>query len=340
MIDTPTPLIPSHLPREHPLITREYAVFTCAIDDMVTSVAGWLDDQMDGAIIYGPSRYGKCCAVDHWLQRLLSERHGGFVPMVIWSHVDSGGAQSVGRFHAHLLSAAQHPLAHAHRTPAARLHMLIERLTSLAMEGGGRFVVLVIDEAQGMSQREWLWLVQLHSQLEKEQVRLCVISIASVQFFDEPLGLALAGGAHAAARFMLASAPFHGVRDEDELGLVLDGYDLALQWPPDSGISYTEGLAPQAWAAGFRMHQLAPCLMRALQAELPAGYSGPTDYPMKTITQVCRHVLLRLAAGARPEDVGREAVLREIVAASGHRLLMSLVAALGQRQRGVRRSAT
>jgi hypothetical protein len=46
-----------------------------------------------------------------------------------------------------------------------------------------------------------------------------------------------------------------------------------------------------------------------------------------------------LAAGARPEDVGREAVLREIVAARGHRLLMSLVAALGQRQRGVRRSA-
>jgi len=171
-------------------------------------------------------------------------------------------------------------------------------------------------------------------------VRLCVISTASVQFFDEPLGLALAGGAHAAARFMLASAPFHGVRDEDELGLVLDGYDLALQWPADSGISYTEVLAPQAWAAGSRMHQLAPCLMQALQAELPAGYSGPTDYPMKTITQVCRHVLLRLAAGARPEDVGREAVLREIVAASGHRLLMSLVAALGQRQRGVRRSAT
>ncbi|WP_208459003.1 hypothetical protein [Caballeronia glathei] len=28
----------------------------------------------DGATIFGPSRFGKSCAVDHWLQRMLSER--------------------------------------------------------------------------------------------------------------------------------------------------------------------------------------------------------------------------------------------------------------------------
>lgn len=73
--------------------------------------------------------------------------------------------------------------------------------------------MLVIDEAQAMTQREWIWLVELHSTLERQRIRLCVFSRASLQFFDEPMGMALSGGAHVAARFMLLSKPFHGVRN-------------------------------------------------------------------------------------------------------------------------------
>ncbi|KAF7963025.1 hypothetical protein AWV80_14825 [Cupriavidus sp. UYMU48A] len=59
-----------------------------------------------------------------------------------------------------------------------------------------------------MTQREWMWLVELHSVLGKQRIRLCVFSIASLQFLDEQFGMALAGGALVAARFMLAAAPF------------------------------------------------------------------------------------------------------------------------------------
>ncbi len=200
-------------------MTRDYSLFTLAIHDMANTMAGWLDDQADGATIFGPSRFGKSSAVNHWLQRLLSERHGGFVPMVVWSHIDSGTAQSVGRFYANLLQASQHPLAHAVRSPLDRQHMLIERWMAMAAQGRGRFLVLVIDEAQAMTQREWIWLVELHSTLERQRIRLCVFSVASLQFFDEPMGMALSGGAHVAARFMLLSKPFHGVRNVQGTGL-------------------------------------------------------------------------------------------------------------------------
>ncbi len=162
-----SPLVAEHLPRDHPVVTRDYSLFTPAISDMVDTVGRWIDDQVDGATIFGPSRFGKSSAVDHWLQSLLSQRCGGHVPMVVWSHTDSGGAASVGRFHSHLLHASRHPLAKAARNPLDRQHMLIERWAELASQGGGRFLVLVIDEAQGMTQREWLWLVKLHSLLEK-----------------------------------------------------------------------------------------------------------------------------------------------------------------------------
>ncbi len=321
------PLIPSHIPRDHPVVTREYSLFTLSIDDMINCIANWLDDQVDGATIYGPSRFGKSNAVDHWLQNLLSERHGGYVPMVIWSHIDSGGQSSVGRFYAHLLDASKHEMAKAAKSPLDRQHMLIERWIWMAHQGGGKFLVLVIDEAQSMTQREWIWMVELHSTLEKEQIRLCVISIASLQFYDEPLGMALSGGAHVAARFMLESRQFHGIRTVEDLNYVLSGYDDATEWPPGSGISFTAGLAPDAWAEGFRMGDQAESLMYAMTASLGESYKGPIDFPMKTVTQVSRNILLRIAGGANWSEVTKREAWLQVVSQSSHKALMAVVSA-------------
>ncbi|HIE4197417.1 MULTISPECIES: hypothetical protein [Burkholderia] len=52
-----------------------------------------------------------------------------------------------------------------------------------------------------------------------------MLSIASLQFYDEPFGIALAGSAYVAARFMLAAESFHGVRTIDELAYVMRGSD-------------------------------------------------------------------------------------------------------------------
>ncbi|KVX76326.1 ATP-binding protein [Burkholderia cepacia] len=321
------PLVAAHVPRDHPVVTRDYSLFTVAIHDMVERIGTWLDDQIDGATIFGPSRFGKSSAVDHWLQRLLSERYGGYVPLVVWSHTDSGSATAVGRFYAHLLEASGHRLAQARRSPLERQTMLVERWIELAAQGGGRFLVLVIDEAQGMSQRKWLWLVELHSLLEKQRIRLCVFSIASLQFFDEPLGMALAGGAHVAARFMLASAPFHGVRTVDELAYVMRGYDEGSEWPAGSGCSFTAGLAPRPWAGGFRMADQAEALMLAMQDALPPRYAGPVDFPMKTVAHACRHVLLRVASGANVDSETSATAWQAAVENGGHRTLMALVSA-------------
>lgn len=323
----PDPLVAAHVSRDHPVVTRDYSLFTIAIHDMVERIGCWLDDQIDGATIFGPSRFGKSSAVDHWLQRLLSERHGGFVPLVIWSHTDSGSSQAVGSFYAHLLDASGRRLAQARRSPLERQTMLVERWIELAAQGGGRFLVLVIDEAQGMSQREWLWLVELHSLLEKQRIRLCVFSIASLQFFDEPFGLALAGSAHVAARFMLAAEPFHGVRTTDELAYVMRGYDDGSEWPPGSGRSFTAGLAPRPWVGGFRMEHQAAALMQAMLDTLPPRYAGPIDFPMKTVAQACRHVLLRIAGGADVDAVTTAPAWCSIVRDSGHRELMALISA-------------
>lgn len=323
----PVPLVPPHIPWDHPLVTRDYSLYTPPIQRMVNQLAFWLDNQVEGATIYGPSRFGKSSAVDHWVQALLAQRFGNTLPMVVWSHTDAGGANSIGRFYACLLHASKHPMYKAARSPLSRQHLLMERWYSLARRGGGKLLILIIDEAQGMSQREWLWLVELHSLLEKEHLRLCVFSIASLQFFDEPMGLAMVGGAHVAARFMLASERFHGIEGLDELATVMAGYDEGTEWPAQSGKSFTEGVAPEAWAEGFRLEHHAQALHDALVEGVPPNYAGPPEFPMKTIAHCCRNILLRIAGGADWRDVTSRKNLSHIVAESGHRQLLALVTA-------------
>jgi hypothetical protein len=323
----PAPLVPPHLPRDHPLVTRDYSLYTPPIQRMVDQLAVWIDNQVEGATIYGPSRFGKSSAVDHWVQTLLGQRYGNTLPMVVWSHTDAGGANSVGRFYACLLHASKHPLKAAVRSPLSRQHMLMERWHSLAAQSGGRFLILIIDEAQGMSQREWLWLVELHSLLEKEQLRLCVFSVASLQFFDEPMSLAMVGGAHVAARFMLEAERFHGIAGIDELATVMAGYDEGTEWPVHSGKSFTESVAAEAWAQGFRLENHAEVLHKLLLDALPPNYAGPDEFPMKSIAYCCRNVLLRIAGGADWRDVTSVKNMSQTVAESGHRQLLALVTA-------------
>lgn len=333
MVDSTFQLVPKHLPKDHPLITREYSLFTPAIEQMVTRIGQWLDDQLDGAVIYGASRLGKSSAIDNWLESLLSARYGGFIPMVIWSHTDSGGASSSGRFYANLLEASKHYLARSTRSPKERLSMLVERFEQLSVQAGGRFIVLVIDEAQGMTVREWLWLVEFHSLLEKRRLRLCVISVASVQFRDDPVNLALAGGAHVAARFLLTSARFHGITDAAQLAYVMSGYDEGSEWPSGSGISFTAGVVPDLWLTGFRLSSYAELLWDELVLQLPHKYDGPIEIPMKTISTVCRRVLLLLALGKTIKEVFSAKSISEVVEYSGHSTLMAIISAGAPRGR-------
>ncbi|SFU89529.1 hypothetical protein SAMN04489707_103242 [Paenacidovorax caeni] len=323
-----SPLVPPHLPKDHPLVTRDYSLFTPSINAMVAGIGQWLDDQMDGGVVFGPSRFGKSSGVDNWLGSMLMERCGQIIPLIIWSHSECSFA---GIMYGSLLRSANHGLANNVRNSLQRKHQLIEKVVNLAFEGGGRFVVLVIDESQGMTEREWLWLVEIHSLLEKERIRLTVISIASVQIFDQPMALALTGGAHAAARFMLSQYRFLGISSEDELEFVLLGYDSGTEWPKGSGISFTEGVAPLAWSKGFRMADCASLLWKTMVDELPPGYSGPMEFPMKTISQVSRNILLRIASGADPLSVVSKSSIREVVTYCGHKQLMSIVGAVAPR---------
>lgn len=93
-----------------------------------------------------------------------------------------------------------------------------------------------------MRQWEWKWFVELHGLLlDNQRIRLCVVSVASLLYFDDPICVVLARGAHVAAPFMLVFKPFHGVRSVQELAYAVAGYDRGSEWSRP-GTSFIAGL--------------------------------------------------------------------------------------------------
>jgi len=67
--------------------------------------------------------------------------------------------------------------------------------------------------------------------------------------------------------------------------------------------------------------------MYAMTESLGESYLGPIDFPMKTVAQVSRHILLRIAGGANWREVTSKDAWLEVVSQSSHKALMAVVSA-------------
>lgn len=324
------PLVPEGVDPTHPIVRKEYSLYTASIESTVESVGAWIDQRAKGGVIYGPSQYGKSNGLVNWLSVELRRRLRGEVSLTFWSYEPSGSA---AQMHNKLRRAASGGYSLRHKRDA--LSDLVEILIACAYRSEAKYTMIVIDEAQAMTEREWIWLVQLHSRIELEGIQLAVVPVISLQFNQRPYELAHTGSAHASARFMLYEHQFHGIRSIEELKAVLLGYDEDSEWPAGSGITYTAGIAPRPFEAGLRLSEYTPHLWTALVKNLPSGYKGPEDYPMQSITLAARNVLMQLAgAGSKWEECVTQDAWNQAVAMTGHKTHMALVSVYAGQRRG------
>lgn len=293
--------LPDHISSEHPIVTGRYAIFTPAVAALADTLGDWLDKKITGAYIYGPSRWGKTRAVQWYLKSLLEERLGGDQPLHIW--IRPMTFNSPAEFYKSLHVGVTHKFSRARIGPNDRLIMLREFFLASADNCRTTTVILIIDEAQGMTTKEWLWLLSLQNLMDQQGYVLSVFSIASHQMAYEFNLLTRTGNTHAGARFLVDQWRFPGVESEDELAFILDGYDEQSRWPASGGVSYLEHFAPADFGHQKRLARVAPSMWRALVALLPSDYEGRISFPMKHIALSVEDVLFQLAFGATWEDV-------------------------------------
>lgn len=297
--------LPDHIPPNHCLVTKQYAVYTPPIHDMLQQIGDWIDQQRPGGYIYGASRLGKTRGVQWYLTDVLEERFKVVLPLVVWSRrPDSQTSEK--DFWNQLLIASHFQFVDPSKplTKAVAIHLCKERFISIAKNAQRNYVLLLIDEAQGVTFKEWNWLLGLQNQLDYDGYLLSVFSIGSHQLGFQHEYLAATCNAHIAARFMAASAQFHGLRSEAELEYVLNAYDIDSEWPPDSKISFLEYFAPVDYADGRRLCQCAPEFWRALVALAPKSVRL-LEFPMQHVATAIESTLFQLASGGHWDEVTR-----------------------------------
>jgi type II secretory pathway predicted ATPase ExeA len=283
---------------QHCVLTRQYAVYTPPIHEMIAQIGDWLDQQRSGGFIYGASRLGKSRALKWYMGDVLSERFGSIVPMIIWNRLPDQQFSESGFWHQLLMASKFEfvdPLKAPRRTEGAYLCM--QRFITIAKSAGRNYVLLLIDEAQDVTLREWKWLVGLQNRLDYEGYLLSIVSVGTHQLGYRHEYLASTGNAHIAARFMAAHARFHGIRTMEEVAYVLNGYDLDSEWPVGSGTTFLQYFAPTSYARGRRLNDSAAHLWRALLELRPTQARNFTEFPMQHIAMTVEGILRQLSQG-------------------------------------------
>ena len=294
--------LPPHVDPKHPVLLQEYAVFTPPVAEMAAKLGDWIEQQQPGGYIHGPSRFGKSRGVKWHLRKILNERFAATLPLYIWVRPPDSHASEAGFWKSWMI-AVNHRFAQTVRGASEWRTVFQEFLISAALSAGSTLIVLVVDEAQDMTVREWKWLLGLQNALDWEGFRLSVFSVASHQMGYQYELMGHADHAHVAARFMVAHWPFPGLCSQEELAFVLQGYDTDSEWPQASGVSYLAHFAPLAHARGERLADSAGVFWRVLEAMLPNHYRGAPMFPMQHVARTVEEILRRLARRDDWEEV-------------------------------------
>lgn len=309
---------------DHPITTQEYAVYTPPMDAMIETIGNWIDQRVTGGYIYGPSRFGKSRTVKWYVRAELEARFKGKLPLIVWIRKDTQ-VMGEAEFWNMLLLAAKYEFVDPRKPKKKSIARFLfsEHLQTLARSSRCNYVVLIIDEAQRLSTDELTWLMGVQNELDNEGIRLTTVQVGSHVLGYVPDYLARTGYAHVTARFFAQDAAFQGIRSIEGLKYVLNGYDVDSEWPKESGISFLQFFAPDAFTEGRRLATHASALWEAFSElrppELKKGKLAhiPVELPMKHIAVTVESILKDLATGKDWDSVMEQAYLLNTIAKTG-----------------------
>lgn len=296
--------LPAHIDPEHCIVRNRYAVYTPPMHEMIALIGDWIEQQRPGGYIYGASRLGKTRCVQWYLAKVLEERFNSVVPMVVWNRRPDSHTSEAWFWH-QLIISSKFQFIDPAKPPrkSEAIFMCKQRFISIAESAKKNYVVLLIDEAQDLTLREWKWLVGLQNELDYEGYLMSVFSVGSHQLGYRHEYMASTGNAYIASRFMAAHARFHGLHSQDELRYVLNGYDVDSEWPAGSQISFLQYFSPSDFSVGRRLVEGAANFWAALVELSPEAARKHMEFPMQHIAKAIEAALFQLAAGAIWEQV-------------------------------------
>jgi hypothetical protein len=303
-----TPLKP--VPRSrHPIVTKKYQIVTPPIVELCTIALDLIANATRGAVFWAHPGTGKSTGITMVEREIKEERPGTAVVVAEAWHYERPHQAS---FFEDLLVAGDHTFARNGRDAAKKKARVINFLLSLGLAAEDKQVVLIIDEAQNMSDQNLLWLAGIHNTLARSGVALMTLLVGQEELRNKRLHLVRARKRNLVTRFMVHITQFHGIRSKDELKEVLKTYDTE-EYPADSGWSYSRFFADESFRKGWRIANWSSQIWEGFQA---ANEMVPENAPTELQMEYVVRTIERILQGVEGVDIRQKTAVRALIESS------------------------
>ncbi|MCK2147555.1 ATP-binding protein [Marinobacter alexandrii] len=298
---------------EHPLLQPKGVHFeTPAFARLVDALTEWLWSGSTGGVVVGAPRIGKS-----WAARSLTDhlklRNGRPVPVFYTSIVDrdTKTIAEVSR-----RACIDHQLPITARATADRLsEQFLSHVCDVQMEAGVRTAVLIVDEFDHLTPRQFNAFAELFNRIDQLHRTLVTVFIGNkAEAFRLLARMDGDEYRRIRGRFFKRFSEYHGIQTREELKTLMAQYDV-LRFP-DNGPTYCAHFLPEAVNAGWRLASLSKDLWREY-AQIAKEYqltSWGLEYVVGTLNTLVTDLLPHYGWREIDDDLLREAVLLTHVA--------------------------
>ncbi|TWT23620.1 ATP-binding protein [Luteimonas marina] len=280
----------------------------------MASLTAWVTLNFSGAMIHGQRRLGKShCA--EFIKRYLSDTIGYRISVTLLC-VRKHDAVREGDFLDSLLRA----LGEAPPTRGSKdqkMELIINRFLIMARRCPARKVVLVLDDAQRLEILHFEILMSIQNELyHLYRVMLFTLLVGQPQIKVKRELLIVSGEKQITARLMADDVEFVGHRSLDEVRFAYNRFDQHCFHPARSGISFTQGLAPEAWAADWRLaNEAEPIWNEYVGRREEMGVEPVEEASMQALTTMATYIYQKYANQAGFRGLSPDQVTDVVLAA-------------------------
>ncbi|WP_237882421.1 ATP-binding protein [Pseudomonas sp. PGPR40] len=262
---------------EHPLCSQNYLVPT----DSISLVWEYLDKTLrrrsGGFVMWGHWRIGKSSAI-RYLQKVAQAKYKGLFTATLEGETKLYISER--DFFADLCKELG---VSTNGSSGECKRRAVDRMILMGERNAKRLFLLFIDEPQKWTDLQLNWLCEIYDKLERHNVRLISVMVGQSTLVAFRQNYIDRGNGILTDRLMREAIEFHGVRDPEELKVVLGGYDTIIEsdlaWP------FTRFFFPQAYLAGFRLQEATEIIWNAFVEAIDANGKLLEHWiPMKHLT--------------------------------------------------------
>jgi hypothetical protein len=247
---------------QHPIVNNEYKLPTPSIDQALGLISEALDFRFRGLAFCGRPGMGKSRAIEY----LVKQLNALYPSVPIISFEPKPNRQPSDSSFCRMLMEASHGVISGSKFGQLLVTQVVNKWWALAQDMKSRRLMLTIDEAQLLTELEWLTLKAVANELHKRGIAVTTVPFGQSQLADRRAVLSASKDDDLVNRFMPVCYGFDGLNSVEEVGYVLKWYDSGVDFPPKSGCSLAAFFCSDAVLHGWTMESEAPVLWKAVRS--------------------------------------------------------------------------